>query len=51
MCFAKYSTELKTKIVKMQRIRLLVLLLLCVVCQQTFAQQRTISGLVISAEE
>lgn len=51
MCFAKYSTELKTKIVKMQRIRLLVLLLLCVVCQQTFAQQRTISGLVISAED
>ena len=48
VCFAKYSTELKTKIVKMQRIRLLVLLLLCVVCQQTFAQQRTISGLVIS---
>ena len=35
----------------MQRIRLLVLLLLCVVCQQTFAQQRTISGLVISAED
>ena len=51
MCFAKYSTELQTKIVKMQRIRLLVLLLLCVVCQQTFAQQRTISGLVISAED
>ena len=35
----------------MQRIRLLVLLLLCVVCQQTFAQQRTLSGLVISAED
>lgn len=35
----------------MQRIRLLVLLLLCVVCQQTFAQQRILSGLVISAED
>lgn len=35
----------------MQKIRFLVLLLLCVAFQQAFAQQRILSGVITSAED